>query len=133
MAKYTEPEKNTTINLIGEGTDIQGDITSSGDIRIDGSLKGNLNTKGKVVIGATGKVVGEITCKNSEVLGSIEGKIHVAELLSLKPTAKIVGDLTTKKLSIDPGSTFTGNCKMSEQIFTNGKSGTGFGQKEKGI
>ena len=50
MAKFNEPD-NTTINLISNGTDITGDIKSNGDIRIDGSLTGNLNTKGKVVIG----------------------------------------------------------------------------------
>ncbi len=63
MAKYNEVE-NTTINLISNGTDITGDIISNGDIRIDGSLKGSLNTKGKVVIGQTGKISGEVICKN---------------------------------------------------------------------
>jgi len=76
MAKYNETD-NTTINLISNGTDITGDIKSNGDIRIDGSLTGNLNTKGKVVIGPTGKVKGEVICKNSEISGIIEGKIIV--------------------------------------------------------
>ena len=62
MAKYNETD-NSTINLISNGTDITGDIKSTGDIRIDGSLTGNLNTKGKVVIGQTGKVNGEITVR----------------------------------------------------------------------
>jgi cytoskeletal protein CcmA (bactofilin family) len=113
MAKYNETE-NITINLISNGTDITGDIKSNGDIRIDGSLIGNLNTKGKVVIGLTGKVKGEIICKNSEVSGFIEGKISVKELLNLKATSKILGDITTSKLSIEPGAKFSGNCKMSE-------------------
>ena len=80
MAKYNETD-NTTINLISNGTDITGDIKSNGDIRIDGSLTGNLNTKGKVVIGPTGKVKGEVICKNSEVSGIIEGKITVGSYL----------------------------------------------------
>ena len=85
MAKYNESE-NPTINLISNGTDITGDIKSNGDIRIDGTLTGNLNTKGKVVVGTTGKVKGEIVCKNSEVAGIIEGKIIVGQLLNLKVT-----------------------------------------------
>ena len=113
MAKYNETD-NTTINLISNGTDITGDIKSSGDIRIDGSLIGNLNTKGKVVIGPTGKVKGEIICKNSEVSGIIEGKITVGQLLNLKVSSKIHGDIATLKLSIEPGAVFTGNCKMSD-------------------
>ncbi|MBE3085461.1 MAG: polymer-forming cytoskeletal protein [Bacteroidetes bacterium] len=112
MAKYNETD-STTINLISNGTDITGDIKSNGDIRIDGSLTGNLNTKGKVVIGPTGKVSGEVICKNSEVSGIIEGKITVGQLLNLKASSKINGDIATSKLSIEPGAVFSGNCKMS--------------------
>lgn len=115
MAKNNETEVTAAINLIGVGTEIKGDITSIGDIRIDGSLTGNLSTTGKLVIGETGKIHGEIVCKNSEVLGEIKGKIKVSELLSLKATSKIFGDITTKKLAIEPGSKFTGNCNMGEE------------------
>jgi cytoskeletal protein CcmA (bactofilin family) len=113
MAKFNEPD-NTTINLISTGTDIIGDVKSSGDIRIDGTLSGNLNTKGKVVIGPTGKVKGEVICKNSEVAGVIEGKIIVGQLLNLKASSKIYGDIVTSKLSIEPGALFSGTCKMSD-------------------
>ncbi|MDA3778736.1 MAG: polymer-forming cytoskeletal protein [Bacteroidales bacterium] len=118
MAKPIETE-NHVINLIGVGTEITGDIKSNNDIRIDGTLNGNLNTQGKIVVGETGKIKGEITCKNSEVLGIIEGKIKVAELLSLKATARILGDIETKKLAIEPGSKFTGSCIMNEQTSIN--------------
>lgn len=123
MAKNNEIE-TAAINLISNGTDITGDIKSNGDIRIDGSLTGILNTKGKVVIGQTGKVNGEVICKNSEVSGIVEGKITVAQLLNLKASSKILGDIATSKLSIEPGAIFTGNCKMSDND-NNGGSGTG--------
>ena len=113
MAKYNETDNNS-INLISPGTDITGDIKSNGDIRIDGTLKGNLNTKGKLVIGPTGKICGEVICKNSEVSGIVEGKIIVGQLLTLKASSKILGDIATLKLSIEPGAIFSGNCKMSE-------------------
>jgi cytoskeletal protein CcmA (bactofilin family) len=128
MAKYNETD-NTTINLISNGTDITGDIKSNGDIRIDGSLKGNLNTKGKVVIGPTGKVNGEVICKNSEVSGIIEGKITVGQLLNLKASSKILGDIATSKLSIEPGAIFSGNCKMSDN--DNNNNGGAAPTKEK--
>ncbi len=135
MGKYNETD-NTTINLISNGTEITGDIKSNGDIRIDGSLTGNLNTKGKVVIGPTGKVNGEVYCKNSEVSGSIEGKISVGQLLNLKASSKITGDIITFKLSIEPGAKFSGNCKMSESednegaSFTKGKEPEKYGEKQ---
>ncbi len=113
MGKFNETD-NTTINLISNGTEITGDIKSNGDIRIDGFLTGNLTTKGKVVIGPTGKVKGEVYCKNSEVSGNVEGLISVSQLLTLKTDSKISGDIVTFKLSIEPGAKFSGNCKMSE-------------------
>jgi cytoskeletal protein CcmA (bactofilin family) len=113
MSKYNEPD-NTTINLISTGTEISGDVVTTGDIRIDGTVSGTLNTKGKVVLGPTGKVKGEVFCKNSEISGTIEGKITVSQLLTLKASCRIDGDILASKLSIEPGAKFTGNCKMSD-------------------
>ena len=98
---------------ISSGTDITGDIKSTGDIRIDGNLKGNLSTKGKVILGNTGKVNGEVHCRNFEIEGSLEGKIFVSDLLSLRAKSKVFGDISTIKLAIEPGAFFTGKCDMS--------------------
>ena len=123
MAKMNETE-TTTINLISNGTEITGDVRSQGDIRIDGVLIGNLSTRGKVVIGNTGKVKGEVVCKNSEVSGEIEGKINVSQLLTLKISSRIHGDIVTNKLSIEPGARFTGNCNMTEGNELSSATGT---------
>ncbi|HEX2921079.1 MAG TPA: polymer-forming cytoskeletal protein [Bacteroidales bacterium] len=120
MAKINEPDNPTSINMISNGTEINGDIISIGDIRIDGSVTGTLNTKGKVVLGPTGKIKGEIICKNSEISGVIEGKITVSHLLNLKASSRILGDILTSKLSIEPGAKFSGNCKMSDNDNNNG-------------
>ena len=112
MAKVYNENETNGINIIGIGTKITGDVNSNGDIRVDGSLNGKLITKGKVVIGETGKVKGEINCKNSDVEGSIEGKITVSQLLSLKSKARIHGDIIAAKLAIEPGCQFSGNCDM---------------------
>ena len=113
MAKIYNENETNGINIIGIGTKITGDVNSNGDIRVDGSLTGKLITKGKVVIGETGRVKGEINCKNSDVEGSIEGKITVSQLLSLKTKARIQGDIIATKLAIEPGCQFTGNCDMN--------------------
>ncbi len=114
MAKAVETEQKQ-INIIGAGTSINGDINCSGDIRIDGTLVGNMNVQGKIVIGTSGTIKGEITCKNSEVEGKVEGKITVHELLSLKGSSAIYGDIITKKIAVEPGATFTGNCQMGKE------------------
>ena len=118
-----------SVNIIGAGTVIEGDIKSEGDIRVDGMLNGSLNTKGKLVLGTTGNVEGEITCQNADISGSITGKIKVAELLSLKNTSKLSGDIITNKLSIEPGANFSGSCTMAGNIpniniSSNGQSGS---------
>jgi cytoskeletal protein CcmA (bactofilin family) len=114
MAKIIETDNGAAVNLISQGTEITGDIKSTGDVRIDGVLNGNMVTRGKVVIGPTGRIKGEVECKNSEVSGLIEGKITVTQLLILKTSSKINGTIVTDKLSIEPGALFTGNCSMKD-------------------
>ncbi|MDR0713056.1 MAG: polymer-forming cytoskeletal protein [Bacteroidales bacterium] len=111
MAKYIEEQPNLH-NTITNGTEIVGDINSNGDIRLDGSLKGNLTVKGKVVIGPTGTMEGTVVCKNSDIFGKMEGKLKVSELLALKSSANVKGDIVANKLSIEPGCKFTGTCVM---------------------
>ncbi len=104
------------INMIASGTTITGDIQSKGDIRVDGTLKGSINTEGKVVLGANGAIEGDVVCQNADVSGTINAKITVSKLLSLKATAKLNGDIVTNKLSVEPGATFTGSCSMGAVI-----------------
>lgn len=114
MAKGTEEFDSTAINLLGAGTTITGDINSNGDIRINGALTGNLTTKGRVIIGESGKIKGDINCKNADILGLVEGKLAVSELLTLKATANVTGEVTIGKIAIEPGSKFNGSCKMTD-------------------
>ncbi|MFA6923629.1 MAG: polymer-forming cytoskeletal protein [Bacteroidales bacterium] len=112
MAKNNESE-NLTINLIGTGTIIKGDIKSNGDIRIDGTLIGSLESKGKVVVGPTGNIEGEVNCQNADISGIVKAQVTVTELITLKSTAKLTGDLLTNKLAIEPGANFSGTCNMN--------------------
>lgn len=115
--KINKTDSNSaSINLIGTGTSIVGDVNSSGDMRIDGTLKGNITISGKLVLGSSGKIEGDVTCQNADVSGEIHGKVSVAELLSLKASAKVIGDIITGKLSIEPNATFTGTCNMGAVV-----------------
>ncbi|HHN48831.1 MAG TPA: polymer-forming cytoskeletal protein [Bacteroidales bacterium] len=104
------------VNLIAKGTTIKGEVQSSGDFRIDGILNGSIKASGKVVVGSTGKVDGEITCQNAEIEGELKVKIIVKELLSLKSNSKLRGEIITNKLSIEPGAIMTGNCNMDGDL-----------------
>jgi cytoskeletal protein CcmA (bactofilin family) len=109
-------EMTETINTIGAGTIVTGDIQSKGDIRLDGVLKGSVNTSGKVVLGKEGIIEGDVMCNSADISGTLKAKITVSQLLSLKATAKLNGEIITNKLSIEPGAAFTGSCSMGAVI-----------------
>ena len=115
-ANKTSDPNATSINLIGNGTSITGDIKSNGDVRIDGTLKGNLSISGKLVVGPSGIIEGNVVCQNADISGEIHGKVSVSELLSLKASAKLLGDIVTGKISIEPNATFTGTCNMGAVV-----------------
>ena len=120
MSKTTLPEA-PIINTFGVGTEIEGEINTNGDLRIDGQLKGKLTCKGKLVIGPTGIVEGEIECRNGDFSGVVKATINVTELLVLKGTVKVTGDITVGKIAIEPGATYDGKCTMVLPTPTNGK------------
>lgn len=112
MAKTQDINAPERLNRIVDGTTIEGKITSQSNIRIDGTVIGTIDTKGRLVVGPKGKIEGDVVCSNAEVEGMIDGQIRVNELLTLRSTAKILGDINTGKLAIEPGASFTGSCNM---------------------
>jgi cytoskeletal protein CcmA (bactofilin family) len=107
----TAPQK-VGASIIASGTVIKGDIECSGDIRIDGTLKGNVHATSKVFIGNDGYVEGDIHCLHADILGKVHGKIVVKDLLNLRGKAYVKGDLHTGKLQVEPSASFNGNCHM---------------------
>jgi len=106
----------SSINLIGAGTVIEGEVKSSGDIRIDGTVIGTVHSKSKIVIGNTGRIDGDMYCQNADISGMIKGKSNVNEMLFLKSTGNIKGDIHTGKLVVEVGASFTGNCNMGPMV-----------------
>ncbi|MFT6849337.1 MAG: cytoskeletal protein CcmA (bactofilin family) [Sphingobacteriales bacterium] len=119
-----EAAPSNSINLIATGTRIKGDMFSEGDIRVDGTIEGNIDSKAKIVIGNKGKVNGELLGRNADISGTITGTIKISEVLFLKSTANISGDISTNKLIVESGARFNGACSMgnSSEISENGQS-----------
>jgi len=116
MGREQEQQQPTgNINRICQGTEIIGNVNATGDIRLDGSLEGNLNSKGKVVVGSTGRTKGDIACRTTDIFGEVEGSLHVSEIINLKSSSKVSGTIVTAKLSIEAGATFNGTCTMPEE------------------
>ena len=103
------------LNRIVEGTHIKGDIKGDSNFRIDGVLFGNLDTSGKLVIGPTGKIQGEVKCSNADIEGVFIGDISLDGLLNIKSTAKVTGTITTNQIGIEIGCEFSGVCNYIEK------------------
>jgi cytoskeletal protein CcmA (bactofilin family) len=111
------PVQPSGASIIAAGTTLKGDISSSGDIRIDGTLQGNIHSTAKVVIGANGVVDGDISGQQADIMGKINGTIRVKELLQLKGGSTVTGNIHAAKLQIETNANFNGQCHM-----TNGSS-----------
>jgi len=102
-------------NSVVLDTFIEGSVSTNHDIRVDGSIKGILVSKGKVIIGENGKIEGEIKCENAIIEGVFSGIIRVEQLLVVLATARIDGDVYTEKLQVEPGAIFNVKCIMGGQ------------------
>jgi cytoskeletal protein CcmA (bactofilin family) len=113
MSKIGEALSSGKVNTIVEGTHIEGLIQSEGNFRIDGSLKGDVNIKGRLIIGPSGVIEGKVHCQNAEIEGHFKGNIQVSELLYLKATAKIYGDSSFNKLRVEEGALLECTCNYN--------------------
>jgi cytoskeletal protein CcmA (bactofilin family) len=105
----------SSASLISAGTSMKGDITSNGDLRIDGTLVGNIICSAKVIIGANGVVEGDINGQQADILGKVNGTIKVKDLLQLKSNCSVNGNLHSAKLQIEPAASFNGQCHMIQE------------------
>lgn len=119
MAKMEPTVNVNSISRISAGTIIKGEIISPSDIRIDGTFEGKVQAKGRIVVGETATIKGDLVCENIDLWGKVDGNIYVKDTLALKEGCVVNGNLHIKKLSVELGSTFNGNCQMiSEADFS---------------
>jgi cytoskeletal protein CcmA (bactofilin family) len=102
--------------LISAGTTLHGDIKSENDLRIDGTVHGNIDCTAKIIIGPSGFIDGNIKGQQADVTGKVNGNIVVTELLQLKGQGNVQGNITATKLQIDPTATFNGQCNMGVAV-----------------
>ena len=111
MGKETQ-QQQVALNLLSEGTEIVGDLIAVNDIRIDGKLKGKIETKGRLVIGPAAKVEGEVTSPGVDVLGTLQGNIVSSGTVSLRSKAVVTGTIKTAYIVIESGAVFNGECQI---------------------
>ncbi len=104
----------TLYNALTSGSKIIGTIITDSDMRVDGTIEGDVRCSGKLVIGEHGAVKGTVECQNAEIMGKLEGKIDVKYTLALRATSALHGDISTTTLMIEPNASFNGTCKMGK-------------------
>jgi len=110
--KKITPDKNE-VTIISAGVVIEGKVASSGNIRIDGIINGDVNAQGNITVGEHGQIKGQINADNVVVGGKIFGTVNAKEKFVLESNSILNGDVITKILVISPGAKFNGNSKMS--------------------
>ena len=108
----TTTSTDSGTNVIAKGTTIKGDVDTTGNLRLEGKVKGHLRCTGTLTLGQGAIVEGDLIATKAELSGEVNGNVEVSELLTLKATANIKGDIFTSKLVIEVGAVFNGNCNM---------------------
>ena len=114
--KTTSNGSGNGTTLISSGTTIKGDISSNSDLRIDGTIIGNITSSAKIVIGSSGVVEGDINGNNADIVGKTSGTIKVKELLQLRGECVVNGNIYAGKLQVEPSATFNGQCHMGANV-----------------
>lgn len=109
-----KPNGANGTTLIGAGTTVKGDISSNSDLRIDGTIIGNVSSSAKIVIGASGNVQGDISGNQADIVGKVSGNIKTKDLLQLRGDCVVNGNVHAGKLQIEPTAVFNGQCHMGK-------------------
>ncbi|PID62688.1 MAG: cell shape determination protein CcmA [Ignavibacteriae bacterium] len=102
------------VSILSDGVNIEGKLSSYGNVRIDGTIVGDVTVKGNLTLGPSSDIKGKIIAKNLNVNGKVEGTLNVEEKLTLEASSKIKADITAKTLIIEEGAKFDGNSSMSQ-------------------
>lgn len=112
------------VTIIGAGVVLEGKLSSNGNIRVDGSINGDIMAIGNVTVGETGEITGEIKAEVISIGGKVLGSISAKEKAILESKAVLQGDIVAKILVVEAGAIFDGNSKMSEKGSSNSSAGS---------
>ncbi|MHA7877765.1 MAG: bactofilin family protein [Bacteroidota bacterium] len=107
---------SNTSNIIGKETSLDGSLNTLANLRIEGKVNGDIQTKAKIVLGETSVVEGGIIAQTAEIGGEVKGTIKVSGLLTLKATAVVNGEIIAGKLLFEAGARFDGKCSMGNSL-----------------
>ena len=111
---------NTTgqpnVNMVSAGTTITGTFQTKSDLRVSGTIDGQVYAESKCIVAESGLVKGDLRTKEADIAGTIEGELVISNRLILRSSAKVIGDITTKVLMVEEGASIDGACRMGDKI-----------------
>lgn len=116
IPEKTNGSGGNVTTLIGTGTTLKGDLSSNSDLRIDGTIIGNITSNAKIVIGTSGVVEGDLNGNQADIVGKVSGSIRVKDLLQLRSECVVNGNIYATKLQVEPTATFNGQCHMGANV-----------------
>jgi len=105
-------EETQAETIVGPSVKVEGELSSEGNVRIDGQVVGNVQTSQNLAVGEQAVISANVKALNAVIAGKIKGNITVDEALEITETGQIEGDITAKIISIAPGAIFRGQCQM---------------------
>jgi cytoskeletal protein CcmA (bactofilin family) len=103
----------TNGSVISSEVEIVGTVKTSGSIRIEGRVEGEIISEGDVTLGKSGSVKGNLLVNSVTVSGTIQGNIQAKDRIELKSTARLLGDIKAKRLAVEDGVTFVGKSEVN--------------------
>ncbi len=115
-SKTQVKEQSPRNNHIEQGTKIIGNVITSGSLRHDGEMEGDIISEAKVVLGPTCKLTGNLKAVSAEISGEVNGTVEISDMLTIKPTGVVNGDIIAYKMNIEAGGIFNGTSKMGATV-----------------
>lgn len=111
--EQTKPNHKDIVQcLIGESVELQGDITITGGLHIDGKVTGNITVRegnaARLTLTNNGVINGNVMVNDADINGQVKGDVHARGHVTLYPNAKIDGDLSYESLEIKRGAQING-------------------------
>lgn len=101
--------------VIGAYTHCTGTLTSAGNVRIDGTAKGDIDIQGDLLVSKSASVTATIKARKVFVFGAVKGAITAVVRLEIAPIGKVWGNVRTAALQIQPDGFFQGQCTMDSR------------------
>jgi cytoskeletal protein CcmA (bactofilin family) len=110
----SQNSESQTTCLVAKGTIIEGKFSSKEDVRLDGTILGEVLCQNRIVLGESGRVEGTLQTKDAVIMGTVEGEIDAVGTIHLKGTAYIKGTIKAANMVVDEGARYIGECKIGE-------------------